>query len=303
MRMQLSPRRQTPFLLVVDKPTPSISKIQNSTKFPLLNGLKNFTPHMIRLSQAKMQPRNWHIRHHRITMVLKLINCGVTKLKSARRSVKLHARRKSQCYDLRDYGADLLSRYNMPTSIAQVTQGEVVGQAIPPPVNPADIKYEPRYTIDSTFTNIVTNWVKNAFNGHNKPFMLQFKSSGATNKATDGLEGGFADIGFSNNITLDKDKVVPILPLFTASYGQKSVDKRPIPAVSTLSNHKLSPKPVQNVPADEALPEPTFSSSIPMINTAPNLQAGVGQNPNSFVIITIQASDASVFAISPDQSW
>ncbi|EUC42284.1 hypothetical protein COCMIDRAFT_103928 [Bipolaris oryzae ATCC 44560] len=152
--------------------------------------------------------------------------------------------------------------YNMPTSIAQVTQAQVVGHASQLPINPADIKYEPRYTIDSTFMNIVTNWVQNAFNKHNEPFILKFRAGGTPNNIADGLRSGFMDVGFSNKITFDKDTVAPILPLFTASYDEKPVD--------------------ENVP---------------------NLQAGVGRSTKSFATITIQASDAKVFAISPDQSW
>ena len=139
----------------------------------------------------------------------------------------------------------------MPTSVAQVTQREVVGQSNASPVNPADIKYEPRYSIDSTFTNIVNNWVLNAFNGHNKPFIMKFKSGGGPINGADGFNGDFMDIGFPKKIKLEKDKVLPILPLFTTSYDEKPDNGETLSSVS----------------------------------------------------ITIQASDASVFAVSPDQSW
>ncbi|KAI9658795.1 MAG: hypothetical protein M1821_002355 [Bathelium mastoideum] len=110
--------------------------------------------------------------------------------------------------------------YNMPTSTAQVTQGEVVGTS-QPVIDPADIKYEPKYEIDSTFSNLVTNWVINAKNSQNSPFNLTFSANSST-KAT---KNRFADVGFlDSNIQLGDKQVTPALPLFTASFNGQSSD-------------------------------------------------------------------------------
>lgn len=149
-------------------------------------------------------------------------------------------------------------RYNMPTSTAQVTQEQVIGQPSPP-IKPEDIKYEPRYDIDATFTNLVTNWVKNAHNPHNAPFVLTFSASGSSQN----VRNHFTDVGFQDkDLHLEKTKATPALPLFTATFhDQMGTPQRP-----------------------------SLVTCIP-----PSSEASV--------TVTITASDAAVFSVTPNASW
>jgi hypothetical protein len=146
----------------------------------------------------------------------------------------------------------------MPTSVAQVTQQEVVDGGKPPPVNPEDLKQEPRYNIDATFTNLVTYWIKNYDNAHNKPFKITFRAS--SNSSPSKASKTFNDVGFTK-VQLDQDNIVPILPVFTAKFPDQPTDSR-----------------------------------------QPSLEAGVG-NHDSSITVTIEATAAQVFEITPDSSW
>ena len=98
----------------------------------------------------------------------------------------------------------------MPTSTAQVTTEQITGSKTTAITKPADIVYEPRYIIDSTFSAITMDWVLNAANTTNKPFKIEFSASRNSQPHSD----TFKDVGFSN--PLFNDDVSSSLPLFTA---------------------------------------------------------------------------------------
>ncbi|CAG7565814.1 unnamed protein product [Fusarium equiseti] len=147
--------------------------------------------------------------------------------------------------------------YNMPTCTSQVTRDAIVGTVTQLPS--LDITYQPRYNIDTKFSEEALNWVLNAENKKNNPVVITFDSRSSSESGNDSVN--WNDLGFSKVSLSKHDEILARVPLFTA-----------------------------------------HTHDLPASTKRPNYQVGLDDEKTS-VTVTIQASDAAVFPIGPDQSW